>query len=59
MNKLEIRVLHAPGDGLHAADALIAATALEHHEMLFTDNVRHFRAIRGLKIKPFRHAGVH
>ena len=37
----------------------IAATALEHDDTLFTGNVRHFRAIRGLKIKPFRHSGVH
>ena len=75
VNKLEIRVLpvteiignralalierHAPGDGLQLGDALIAATALEHDETLFTGNVRHFRAIRGLKIKPFRHSGVH
>ena len=67
--KLEIRVLpatenigsralaliesYAPGDGL------IAATALEHDDTLFTGNVPHFRAIRGLKIKPLRHSGVH
>jgi predicted nucleic acid-binding protein len=50
---------HSPGDGLHLTDALIAATALEHDETLLTGNVRHFRAIRGLKIKPFRHSGVH
>ena len=74
VNKLEIRLLpiteaiglravgliekHA-GDGLHVTDALIAATALEHDEILFTGNVRHFRTIPGLKIKPFRHSGVH
>jgi predicted nucleic acid-binding protein len=73
--KLEIRLLpvtevignralalierHAPSDGLQLGDALIAATALEHDDTLFTGNVRHFRAIRGLKIKPFRHSGVH
>jgi hypothetical protein len=75
VSKLEIRLLpiteaigfravgliekHSPGDGLHVTDALIAATALEHDETLFTGNVRHFRAIRGLKIKPFRHSGLH
>ena len=50
---------HAPGDGLQLADALIAATALEHGETLVTGNVRHFRAIRGMQIKPFRRSGVH
>ena len=50
---------HAPGDGLQLADALIAATALEYDETLVTGNVRHFRAIRGMQIKPFRRSGVH
>jgi len=75
VNKLEIRLLpmtepicfravalierHSPGDGLQFGDALIAATAIEHDETLFTGNIRHFRAIHGLKIKPFRHSGVH
>jgi predicted nucleic acid-binding protein len=75
VNRLEIRRLpvteaisyravalierHAKGDGLQLGDALIAATALEHDETLLTGNVRHFRAIRGLKLKPFRHSGVH
>jgi predicted nucleic acid-binding protein len=75
VSKLEIRLLpitepigyravtliekHSAGDGLHLTDALIAATALEHDDTLLTGNVRHFRAIRGLKIKPFRHSGVH
>jgi predicted nucleic acid-binding protein len=75
VHKMEIRLLpvteaignralalierHAPGDGLQLGDAMIAATALEHDDTLFTGNVRHFRAIRGLKIKRFRHSGVH
>ena len=50
---------HAPGDGLRLGDALIAATALEHDETLVTGNIRHFRAIRGLKLKAFRHSGIH
>jgi predicted nucleic acid-binding protein len=50
---------HATGDGLQLGDALIAATALEHDDTLVTGNMRHFRAIRGMKIRPFRHAGVH
>jgi predicted nucleic acid-binding protein len=50
---------HAPGCGLQLGDALIAATVLEHDETLVTGNVRHFRTITGLKIKPFRQPGVH
>jgi len=50
---------HSPGDGLQLGDALIAATAIEHDETLVTGNLRHFRAIAGLKIKPFRRSGVH
>jgi predicted nucleic acid-binding protein len=50
---------HAPGDGLQLGDALIAATVLEHDETLVTGNIRHFRAIRGMKLKPFRHPGIH
>jgi predicted nucleic acid-binding protein len=50
---------HTPGDGLQLGDALIAATALEYDETLVTGNIRHFRAIRGLKLKAFRHSGVH
>jgi hypothetical protein len=49
---------HAPGDGLQLGDALIAATALEYDETLVTGNVRHFRGISGIKLKPFRHSGV-
>ena len=36
--------------GLIMADALIAATALEHDLTLYTRNTRHFRMIPGLKI---------
>lgn len=36
------------------ADALIAATALEAGEALATGNVRHFRFVPGLVIKPFQ-----
>ena len=51
---------HSPGDGLQLGDALIAATALEHDETLSTGNVRHYRAIRGMKLKAFRRqSGVH
>ena len=40
--------------GLQAADALIAATALEHHLTLLTGNSRHFEAVGGLGIEAFR-----
>ena len=36
--------------GLHLADALIAATALEYDLTLYTRNVRHFRMIPRLTI---------
>jgi len=40
--------------GLQLADALIAATARERGSGLVTGNIRHFRSIRRLEIKPFR-----
>ena len=36
--------------GLQIPDALIAATALEHHLTLYTKNVRHFQMIPGLTV---------
>ena len=39
---------------LQLADALIAATALEHQMPLATSNVKHFKAVKGLKLKAFR-----
>lgn len=36
------------------ADALIAATAIEHGLVLATGNTKHFKAIHGLEIKSFR-----
>ena len=44
---------HALADGLQLADALIAATALEHQLTLLTGNTRHFAAISQLKIERF------
>ena len=38
---------------LELADALIAATALEHKLELATGNGKHFKIIAGLKLKPF------
>ena len=44
---------HALADGLQLADALIAATALEHNLVLLTGNTRHFLAIDALKLARF------
>ena len=48
---------HTLVTGLQLADALIAATARETGSGLVTGNVRHFRAIPLLDIKPFRPSG--
>ena len=45
--------IHALSHGLRVADALIAATALVWGFSLATANVRHFSAIRGLKLKAY------
>ena len=39
---------------MHLADALIAATALHHGLPLLTANVKHFLAIKALKINTFK-----
>jgi predicted nucleic acid-binding protein len=38
---------------MRLADALIGATALEHHLTLLSANVKHFRAIDGLRLEGF------
>ncbi len=45
---------HALTCGLRLNDALIAATAREAGETLATGNIRHFRPIANLDLKPFR-----
>jgi hypothetical protein len=45
---------HSLGDGLQMADALIAATALEHGLQLASANSKHFRAIAGLRLETFQ-----
>lgn len=39
--------------GMRAGDALIAATAVEHNLQLVTSNVKHFKTIKELQLKPF------
>lgn len=45
---------HALGSGLQIPDALIAATALERRSALLTGNVKHFRQVPKLVLRPFR-----
>lgn len=45
---------HTLTEGLRLADALIAATALVHGCYLATANERHYRFIKGLKLKIYR-----
>jgi len=50
MKLLEARFL---SDGLLLADALIAATAIEHNSVLCSANSKHFRGIPGLLLRTF------
>jgi len=40
--------------GLRAADALVAATAAENNLVLCSGDTKHFKAIKDLKLKPFK-----
>jgi predicted nucleic acid-binding protein len=44
---------------LMTPDALIAATALEHGLILWTQNVRHFRSVPGLRVEAPKRAKPH
>lgn len=44
---------HALSDGLRLADAMIAATAIEHTLTLLTGNARHFAPIQRLMVEQF------
>ena len=45
---------YALSHGLRAGDAIVAATAAEHHQVLATGNKKHFGAINELQLKVFR-----
>jgi predicted nucleic acid-binding protein len=50
---VRLLTIHASTTGLRLADALIAATAMEHDHTLLTANIKHFRPIEGLRIERF------
>jgi predicted nucleic acid-binding protein len=45
---------YALSSGMRAADAIIAATAVEANIGLVSSNVKHFRAVKELQLKAFR-----
>ncbi|MEW6369081.1 MAG: type II toxin-antitoxin system VapC family toxin [Acidobacteriota bacterium] len=45
---------YALKSGLQLADSLIAATAVQRLETLCTGNLKHYRAIPELELRPFR-----
>jgi len=40
--------------GLRAGDAIIAATAVENNLILSSSNIKHFKQIKDLNLKPFK-----
>jgi predicted nucleic acid-binding protein len=50
---MELIEQYALSHGLQLGDALIAATALEHHLPVLTANAKHFLAIHSLHIERF------
>ncbi len=45
---------HFHSHGIRAGDAIIGATALVHGLELHTANVKHYRMLRGVTMRPFR-----
>ena len=45
---------YALSSGLRAGDALVAATAVENDLPVATSNVKHYRAIAGIVVKPLK-----
>ena len=45
---------YSPSHSVYLADALIAATSLQHVLLLLTTDKKHFSAIEELKVKAFR-----
>ncbi|HMV51087.1 MAG TPA: PIN domain-containing protein [Blastocatellia bacterium] len=50
---IQLLKLYRLSHGLLIPDALIAATALEHNELLISKNQRDFRFISGLQLLPY------
>ena len=48
---------YGPATGLQAADAIIAATAVENGQPLLSGNAKHFRGIRELRFRALRVGG--
>lgn len=40
--------------GLRSGDAVIAATAVENNMLLISSNIKHYKAIKDLKLKSFK-----
>lgn len=45
---------YALSSNMRAGDAIIAATAVENNMLLVSGNVKHFKAVNELQLKPFR-----
>jgi hypothetical protein len=45
---------YALSSGMRSGDAIIAATAVENNLVLVSSNVKHFKAIRDLRLKQFK-----
>ena len=44
----------ALSNSMRAGDAIIAATAVENNQMLVSSNIKHFRCVKELRLKPFK-----